>query len=37
MKEIISKWIFNKDGTWSVIYKKRNVKPLSILDIVKEF
>lgn len=36
MKELTGKWKINKDGTWAVKYKKRKVKPISILDIVKE-
>lgn len=36
MKELTGKWKIKKDGTWAIKYKKRKVKPLSILDTVKE-
>lgn len=31
MKEITGKWKIKDDGTWKIKYKKRKVKPLSIL------
>lgn len=31
MKQLTGKWKIKDDGTWKVKYKKRKVKPLSIL------
>lgn len=34
MKQLIGKWKRRKDGTMIMKWKKRKVKPLSILDIL---
>ena len=31
MKQLTGKWKIKDDGTWKIKYKKRKVKPLSIL------
>jgi hypothetical protein len=36
MKELTGKWKIKKDGTWAIKYKKRKVRPLSILDIAQD-
>jgi hypothetical protein len=35
MKELTGKWKIKKDGSWAIRYKKRKVKPLSILDTIQ--
>lgn len=35
MKELTGKWKIKKDGSWAIKYKKRKVRPLSILDTIQ--